>query len=222
MPLGSVPHLFPCVSPMAVRTQQAEVPCIGRPVAESVAPRSAPALVSHFLRRVNVVNIKNSMVGLSAHGTLSAKLGYQRQLSRPVSWAAVLFVSRTIPVFISTSRRAVFVLCLFPAYVARLARTPSVSEVTSITAKFAVALLNPIGANLKRFSAMTANAFNLSVLSHNITIRAVAMLSLYPEYCAIAERRIAQQVLDLVVVQGQDEAQLRTVPLERPFGRKEE
>jgi hypothetical protein len=75
-----------------------------------------------------------------------------------------------------------------------------VSEVTSIAAKFAVSLLNPIGTNIKRFSAMTANAFNLSVLSHNITIWAVAMLSLYQEYCAIAERRIAQQVLELEAV----------------------
>ena len=107
-----------------------------------------------------MVNIKNSIVGLSAHGTLAAKIGYQRQLFSPVS-------------------------------------APSVSKVTSGTAKLAVALLYPVSASLKRFSAMTASTFNLSILSHNITISAVVMLSLYPEYCAIAERRIAQQVLEL-------------------------
>ena len=200
MPLGSVPHLFPRVFPMAVGAQQAKIPCVGLPVTESVAPRSSTALAPHFLRRVNMVNIKNSMVGLSAHGTLAAKIGYQRQFSSPVSWMAILFVSRTIPVFISTSRRTVFVLGLFAAYVARLARTPSVSEVTSVAAKLAVALLYPVSASLKRFSAMTASTFNLSILSHNITISAVVMLSLYPEYCAIAERRIAQQVLELEAV----------------------
>ena len=197
MPLSSVPHLFPCVSPMAVGTQQAKISGIGLPVTESVAPRSAPALAPYFLRRVNMVNIKNSIVGLSAHGTLAAKIGYQRQLFSPVSWMAILLVSCAIPVLISTSSRTVFVLCFFAAYLARLTSAPSVSKVTSGTAKLAVALLYPVSASLKRFSAMTASTFNLSILSHNITISAVVMLSLYPEYCAIAERRIAQQVLAL-------------------------
>jgi len=147
-----------------------------------------------------MVNIKNTMVGFSAHGTLSAKIGYQRHLFSPVSWMAFFLVSSAIPVFISASRGTVFVLRFFAAYLARLARTPSVGKVTSITAKLAVALLYAVSANLKRFSAMTANTFNLSILSHNITIGAVAMLSLYPEYCAIAERRIAQQVLELEAV----------------------
>lgn len=64
MPLGSVPHLFPRVFPMAVGAQQAKIPGVGLPVTESVAPRSATALAPHFLRRVNMVNIKNSMVGI--------------------------------------------------------------------------------------------------------------------------------------------------------------
>jgi len=200
MPLDSVTHLIPRMQPVAVGTQEAKISFVCIPIPESVRPRPASAFFSYFCGLVDMVNIKNPMIRFAAHGTLSAKLGYQRHLSSPVSRVAILFVSRTIPVFISTGRRAVFVLCLFPAYVARLARTPSVSEVTSIAAKFAVSLLNPIGTNIKRFSAMTANAFNLSVLSHNITIWAVAMLSLYPEYCAIAERRIAQQVLELEAV----------------------
>jgi len=53
-------------------------------------------------------------------------------------------------------------------------------QVTSVTAKLPVSLFDTVGANIKRFSAMTADAFNLSILSHNITSRAVVMLSLYP------------------------------------------
>lgn len=179
MPLDSVTHLHPRMQPVAVGAQEAKVSFVCIPIPESVRPRPATAFFSYFCGLVDMVNVKNAMVSLAARRTLAAEVCYQGHLSSPVSWMAILFVSCSIPVFIAASRRTVFVLCLFAAYMTWLARTPSVCQVTSVTAKLAVTLLDLIGANIKRFAAMAADTFNLGIFSHSITNSEVTMLSLY-------------------------------------------
>lgn len=188
--MNPVPHLFPCMKSVAVGAEQTKVSGIRFPISEPVTPNASSPLVSKFHRWVNVVNVKDSMIGLSAGYALTAKRINQLQFALPVSRVLMFCKSVFVPVISAASVSAKSIFTRFAALLARLIFPPSSRKVAVLTAKLASPILNPIGVYLKFPRAMFTDFRYLSFCAHGLSPNRDAHYS--TKYFDIACKRIDQ------------------------------
>lgn len=186
--MRAVSHLTPCMQAMAVCTEQAEVSGVRLPVSEPVIPNACAAIVSEFHRSINVVNIKNSMVGLTARHTHSPEGFDQFHLALPVSGMFVFCKSVFVPVILTAFIFAKSILALFSAVFAGLLFTPSGGEVTGLIAILSCAILYSVCMCFKAITAMFTDGINLSAFAHDDLLNTCCHFS--TKYFDIACRRI--------------------------------
>lgn len=177
-----VSHLLPCVNPVAVCAQQAQVPAICRPVFKPVVPCGrAPKL----LRPIDVIDVEDSHVGLSAFHACAAERSNKGKLSLPVPGTLVHSKAVLVPVGCAAFVGAEAVLALCSAPFALRASLPSGRQITGAAAVFAGSVFQAVKVGLKLLFAVLADCFNAAFL-HCASISRTCE----PKYFDIACRRI--------------------------------
>ena len=154
--MNPVAHLIPCMNPMAVRTQQAKVSCVGFPIAESVVPDASTAFVSQLHGRVNVVYVENPVIGFSASDALPSETFNQFKFPFPVTRVAMFLESVFVPVILAATVAAISVFAWCAALLACLRFAPPSGKVASLPAIFSGSVLYPVGVSLEFLRAMLA------------------------------------------------------------------
>lgn len=188
--MNSVTHLFPCMNAVAVGAEQAKVASIRFPISEPVTPNTGSSLVSKFHRWINMVNVKNSMISLSAGYALTTKGINQLQLALPVSRVLMFCESVFVPIILSASVSAKPIFTRCSTLLARLIFPPSSRKVAYLTAKLSSPILNPVSMYLKFLRAMFTDFCDLSFCAHGVPPNRHAQYS--TKYFDIACKRIEQ------------------------------
>lgn len=188
--MNTVAHLFPCMKPVAVSTKQAEVSGVRLPVSEPVIPNASAALVSELHGGVNVVNIKDSVIGLPTGDAFTSQGINQLNLALPVSWMLVFCKSIFIPIILAALFSAKSVFTRGSALLAWLIFAPASREVAVLTAKLSGSILNSVGVYLKFLGAMFTCFRDLSFCSHGLPQNRYFQYS--TKYFDIACKRIEQ------------------------------
>jgi hypothetical protein len=167
---------------MAVRAEQTQVASVRGPVFESVIPGRGP---SGFSGPVDVVDVQNPEVSLSALHASAAEAFDKSHLPLPVSRMFVRSESVGIPVVAAAAVRAKAVLAFLSASLARSSALPSCSEIAVPSAVFRGAVFDAVGVCKERSGAIGAADFN-AALFHGVIITRTRE----PKYFDIACRRI--------------------------------
>ena len=167
--MNPVAHLIPGMNPMTVRTQKAEVSCVGFPVSESVVPDACTAFVSQLHGWINVIYVKNPVICFAANNALSAKAFNQFQLPFPVARVAMFLESVFVPVILAASVAAIAVFAWLSALLTRLRFSPPSGKVTGLPTILPSSILHPVGMGLKFFRAMLTDFCDLCFLAHVVS-----------------------------------------------------
>lgn len=174
---------------MTISAKQSQVSFIGRPILKSARPSVLPILRFYLFRWVDMVYIKGTIVIVSACYALLAKLFNKLKFALPIARPFVRFMAVLVPIVAVASRRAKAVIAFLAALLALPFFAPTRSKVTGLLAILSSSIRNPIRMSFKRFGTVSANHFNLGVLSHgNSYIKVFAHYT--PKYFDIACERI--------------------------------
>ena len=180
--------LFPSKYSVTVRAQKAQVSLVSRPVLESVRPAVMPAWGPPLLRGINVVNVQNADVRLTANATCPAKVADQGEFSLPISALLVPRISPHVPICFLARGRTEFRLGRLPAVVASARMAPPGLQITSHGAVLVLVLLP--GA-LVAFELLPAFFTCVSCHAGSITVHGP---SAREKYFEIACKRIKAEV----------------------------
>jgi len=137
-----------------------------------------------------MMNVENAQIVVAAARASSAKRPEQFDLTFPIALSFLELVSVRVPVFLPALRGTKLCCRRLSASGAGTTFAPSVSLVTSLSAKLTIALFDQILLDLKGFAAVFANS-SFACLFHNCIIAQFVGKS-SPTYFAIAQRRIAE------------------------------
>ena len=150
---------------MAIRTQQTQIALIRGPVFEPVGPRIVPIFPANFLSRVHMVYVESAMIGESAFGAFATEFRDKRKFAFPETCPFMRSVSMGIPVLLLAIRRAKTGRGCLAASFTFSRISPAVCEITSLAAKLAASIFQPVRMHGCRLFAMFADDLNW-FLSH--------------------------------------------------------
>lgn len=164
-----VTHLAPSMDSVTVGAEKPQVSLVGVPVAETVVPHACSPLVSKLFARVDVVNVKNAVIGVPANNACPAKGLNQFKFSSPVSRVFMRGKSMLAPVRLVAFRGAKAICAGLSALFANAVVAPPGRKVTSPATELPCALFDAVGVSHESAGAVMTRNFNLGLLAHGAT-----------------------------------------------------
>lgn len=175
---------------VAICAKKPKISFVGLPVLKPIKPITCSLSLLKLFSAVDMVNIKNPMIGVAAMYAFPTERFNQRKLLLPIGWVLVFCEAIFVPVILPAFITAIAVFAFFSAVLARLFLAPSMGKIALLSTKFTSAIFNSIRMDLKLFRAMFAALCNLSFFSH---FNLLSMCEHYtPKYFEIACKRIEQ------------------------------
>ncbi len=175
---------------MTISAQQPQITLINFPVLKTPCPCVNAFFWANFLRWINMVYIKCTVIVKTTNNTLPSKLFDQSKFALPVSRMCVYFMTVFIPVIFSASIRTKPYVTILAALFAFAIVFPPMFQIAFLVTVFAGTLFNSVRVNHYWFAAPLAFNFN-RIISH------WRIISQYtynhePKYFDIAVERITQ------------------------------
>jgi hypothetical protein len=166
----AVTHLLPRSQPVAIRTEQAKVSLVCRPVLQSVVPVTRAFSLFELFARVNVVNVENSVVAISALRALPAQCVHDRNLARPVARFLVFLEAVFVPVILAAFFRTKAMLAFTATAFTPTFPLPACFKIAVSTAIFTRPVFEAVLMGFKRCGAVAASDC-YRCLFHGLNIR---------------------------------------------------
>ena len=197
--MTTVSHLFPSVNSVAVSTKKPKVSFVGFPVFKSINPVSRLFSFKNLCGRVYMVNVENPVVCFSTNNAFPPKFINKGKFLFPISRLFVNSKTVFVPIVLPAIFIAKSIFAFFPAVFAWLLFTPSVGQVTRLSAKLPSSILNSVSMYLESVSTVFARSFNLCFLAHIYLLS--RFVNCITKYFDIACKRIedAQRQVDLFI-----------------------
>ncbi len=174
---------------MTVRTQQAKIAFVVRPILEASRPNIVSIFGALFGLWVKVVDIQYSEIVNPTSRTLPAQGRNNFEFSRPVALVLIDFVSVFIPVGFEAFCRAVSNIARLATRFTLSILSPPMSEITRLVAILTVSLANAVPMHHVCFPA--ARTLNSDRFSSHSPMISNYKASCKPKYFEIAVKRIS-------------------------------
>lgn len=150
----AVSHLNPSVDSVTIRTQQAQIAFVVRPVFEAIIPGPWP---SSFFAAINMVNIQDPVVAFAALNADAAEFVHKRQFSAPVARVLMKSMAVLIPMVSAAFVRAKSMLAIYSTSFASGLPFPSGGKITVLPAILPSSVFEAVEMHFKLLLAVSAS-----------------------------------------------------------------